>query len=103
MGTVEVRNFLGEKFIRKVKMHEGVTCENSKEQKDELIITGNAIEAVSQSVALIQQPSKIRISESFWTVFMYPKRVTLLLRKIKLHMETKLSYRIWNNDNMSIR
>ena len=31
--TVEVRNFLGEKFIRKVKMHEGVTCENSKEQK----------------------------------------------------------------------
>merc|ERR1712203_1115697 len=49
--TVEVRNFLGEKFIRKVKMHEGVTCENSKEQKDELIITGNAIEAVSQSVA----------------------------------------------------
>ena len=33
-GTlVEVRNFLGEKHIRKVRMHEGVTCENSKDQK----------------------------------------------------------------------
>merc|ERR1712055_1079008 len=44
-GTlIEVRNFLGEKFIRKVRMHDGVVCENSKEQKDELIITGNSIE-----------------------------------------------------------
>ena len=32
-ALVEVRNFLGEKFIRRVRMHEGVTCENSKEQK----------------------------------------------------------------------
>ena len=32
-SLVEVRNFLGEKFIRKVRMHEGVTCENSKDQK----------------------------------------------------------------------
>ena len=33
-GTlVEVRNFLGEKYIRKVRMHDGVVCENSKEQK----------------------------------------------------------------------
>ena len=32
-SLVEVRNFLGEKFIRRVRMHEGVTCENSKEQK----------------------------------------------------------------------
>ena len=39
-SLVEVRNFLGEKFIRRVRMHDGVKCENSKEQKDELIITG---------------------------------------------------------------
>ena len=33
-GTlVEVRNFLGEKYIRKVRMHDGVVCENSKDQK----------------------------------------------------------------------
>lgn len=47
-AVVEVRNFLGEKFIRRVRMHDGVKCENSKEQKDELIISGNSIEAVSQ-------------------------------------------------------
>merc|ERR1712107_108032 len=30
-GTlIEVRNFLGEKFIRRVRMHDGVTVENSK-------------------------------------------------------------------------
>ena len=40
-GTlVEVRNFLGEKYTRRVRMHEGVQCENSKDQKDELILTG---------------------------------------------------------------
>merc|ERR1719350_1830393 len=31
---VEVRNFLGEKFVRKVRMHEGVTCKNSGNNKD---------------------------------------------------------------------
>merc|ERR1712241_666134 len=36
-GTlIEVRNFLGEKFIRRVRMHDGVVVENSK-AKDELI------------------------------------------------------------------
>ena len=93
-GVVEVRNFLGEKFIRKVKMHDGVKCENSKEQKvssyyfwyllngernlvmptsipfysilylsifqDELVLTGNCIEGVSQSVALIQQSTTVK-------------------------------------------
>merc|ERR1712168_476137 len=60
-GTlVEVRNFLGEKYIRKVRMHDGVVCENSKDQKDELVITGNSIEDVSQSVALIQQSTTVK-------------------------------------------
>merc|ERR1712109_338949 len=60
-GTlVEVRNFLGEKYTRRVRMHEGVKCENSKEQKDELILTGNSIEAVSQSAALIQQSTTVK-------------------------------------------
>merc|ERR1712098_734961 len=60
-GTlVEVRNFLGEKFIRKVRMHPGVTVENSKGQKDELIVQGNSIDAVSQSAALIQQSTTVK-------------------------------------------
>ena len=48
-GTVvEIRNFLGEKFIRKVSMRPGVTCVNSS-QKDEIILDGNNIELVSNS------------------------------------------------------
>lgn len=46
---IEIRNFLGEKFIRKVKMMKGVTVINSPAQKDELVLQGNDIEAVSQS------------------------------------------------------
>merc|ERR1711997_1338579 len=60
-GTlVEVRNFLGEKYTRRVRMHDGVVCENSKDQKDELILHGNNIEAVSQSAALIQQSTTVK-------------------------------------------
>merc|ERR1719499_520828 len=59
-SLVEVRNFLGEKFIRKVRMHEGVTCENSKDQKDELTLTGNSLESVSQSAALLQQSTSVK-------------------------------------------
>merc|ERR1712045_341254 len=42
--TVDVRNFLGEKFNRTVKMLPGVTCVASAAQKDELILEGNDIE-----------------------------------------------------------
>ena len=59
-SLIEVRNFLGEKFIRKVRMHPGVTVENSKAQKDELLVSGNSIEAVSQSAALIQQSTTVK-------------------------------------------
>merc|ERR1711890_190034 len=60
-GTlIEVRNFLGEKFIRKVRMHPGVTVENSKNQKDELIVQGNSVDLVSQSAALIQQCTTVK-------------------------------------------
>ena len=56
---VEVRNFLGEKYVRKVRMHEGVTCKNSG-NKDELVVEGNDLEAVSQSAALIQQSTTVK-------------------------------------------
>merc|ERR1712080_527884 len=59
-SLIEVRNFLGEKFIRKVRMHPGVTVENSKSQKDELILQGNSVDAVSQSAALIQQSTPVK-------------------------------------------
>lgn len=41
-------------------MHEGVDVEISKNQKDELTITGNSLENVSQSAADIQQICRVR-------------------------------------------
>ncbi|KAK6636069.1 60S ribosomal protein L9 [Polyplax serrata] len=58
--VLEIRNFLGEKYIRKVKMSKGVTVINSPKQKDELIIEGNSLENVSRSAALIQQSTTVK-------------------------------------------
>jgi len=56
---VDIRNFLGEKFNRQVRMLPGVVCTASKDQKDEFILEGNDIELVSRSAALIQQSTKV--------------------------------------------
>ena len=57
---VEIRNFLGEKRVRTVKMLEGVSINRSKEIKDQLIIEGNDIEMVSRSAAHIHQSCLVR-------------------------------------------
>ncbi|XP_057313196.1 60S ribosomal protein L9-like [Hydractinia symbiolongicarpus] len=57
--TVEVRNYLGEKYIRVVKMRDGVICKPSG-NKDEIIVEGNDIELVSNSAALINQCAKAK-------------------------------------------
>ena len=54
------RNFLGEKIIRRVTMLPGVDVETSKNMKDELQLTGNSLENVSQSAADIQQICRVR-------------------------------------------
>lgn len=56
---VEVRNFLGEKYVRQVRMRPGVTCTNST-VKDEIILEGNDIELVSNSAALIKQCTTVK-------------------------------------------
>ncbi|KAI8629264.1 ribosomal protein L6 [Xylariaceae sp. FL1651] len=60
MWEVEIRNFVGEKLVRRVVMQPGVDVEVSKAQKDELLILGNSLEAVSQSAADIQQICRVR-------------------------------------------
>jgi len=57
---VNIRNFLGEKIIRNVAMFPGVTVERSSDVKDELVITGNSLENVSQSAANIHGISRVR-------------------------------------------
>lgn len=54
------RNFLGEKIIRRVVMQPGVDVEASKNVKDELQLSGNSLENVSQSAADIQQVCRVR-------------------------------------------
>jgi large subunit ribosomal protein L9e len=53
-------NFLGEKITRRVVMHPGVEVIASKNVKDELQLTGNDLENVSQSAADIQQICRVR-------------------------------------------
>ncbi|EPB73443.1 ribosomal protein L6 [Ancylostoma ceylanicum] len=55
-----IRNFLGEKIVRRVPLPDGVTAALSTAQKDELIIEGNDIQLVSQAAARIQQSTTVK-------------------------------------------
>jgi len=57
---VEIRNFLGEKIVRRVTVLPGVDVEVSANTKDELVLSGNSLENVSQSAADIQQICRVR-------------------------------------------
>lgn len=60
-GTVvEIRNFLGEKRVRVVQALPGVTIVRSEGTKDELVLSGNDVENVSRSCALINQACLVR-------------------------------------------
>lgn len=54
------RNFLGEKIVRPVTLRNGVTVEASKGVKDQIEVSGNSLEDVSQSAADIQQICRVR-------------------------------------------
>jgi large subunit ribosomal protein L9e len=57
---IEIRNFLGERVLRKVPMLDGVTVELSAAQKDEIVLIGNDVNNVSQSAASIQQITNVK-------------------------------------------
>ncbi|GMH73892.1 hypothetical protein TL16_g06313, partial [Triparma laevis f. inornata] len=58
--NVEIRNFLGEKRVRKVQLCEGVDYERSADVKDQIVLTGNDLGLVSLTAAKIQQATNIR-------------------------------------------
>ena len=52
--SIEIRNYIGERQIRRIKMLEGVEIFRGTDVKDEIIIKGNDVDLVSQCAALIQ-------------------------------------------------
>lgn len=58
--VVEIRNFLGEKRVRKVKLLPGVSYERTANVKDQIELSGIDITAVSLTAAKIQQATNIR-------------------------------------------
>ena len=57
---VEIRNFLGQRRMRKVQLHKGVSIIRSDNVKDELVLTGNDLEKVSASAALLHESVLVR-------------------------------------------
>lgn len=58
--VIEIRNFLGERRLRRVVLHEGVKIAKSENTKDELVLVGNDLEKVSGSAALIHESCLVR-------------------------------------------
>lgn len=58
--VVEIRNFLGEKIVRRIQCHPGVTVKRSADVKDEIVLIGNNVDNVSLSAALINQACHVK-------------------------------------------
>ena len=57
---IEIRNFLGEKLVRKVPCRDGVTIVRATAVKDEIVLEGNDVEMVSLTCADIHQSVLVR-------------------------------------------
>jgi large subunit ribosomal protein L9e len=58
---VEIRNFLGEKIVRVIEMAGDTVAKKSEDgTKDEIVISGSSVDALSQSCANIQQICRVK-------------------------------------------
>ena len=60
VDTVEIRNFLGEKAVRRIKLLEGVKYVRTADVKDQIELSGIDITKVSLSCAQIQQSTSVK-------------------------------------------
>jgi len=60
---VEIRNFFGEKIVRRIELLDGITCSRNEKAKDEIVLVGNDLELLSQSCANIQLRSAIKYKD----------------------------------------
>lgn len=58
--NIEIRNFLGERRVRKVPLPAGVEYTRSEDVKDQIELSGIDIVAVSLTAAKIQQATNVR-------------------------------------------
>lgn len=58
--VVEIRNFLGEKKVRRVKLLDGVSYFRTADVKDQIEISGIDIAKVSLSCAQIRQSAQVK-------------------------------------------
>jgi len=58
--TLEIRNFLGQKIVRRVALPAGVSITRSESVKDQLEIQGNDLELVGQACASIHQSCTVK-------------------------------------------
>lgn len=56
---IEIRNFVGEKIVRRIPMLEGVTIDVT-DQKDEIVLRGCSLQNVAQSAATIENMTKVK-------------------------------------------
>ena len=47
--SIEIKNFIGEKLVRKIDALEGVTITRKEEEKDQILVQGTSLENVSQT------------------------------------------------------
>ena len=100
---IEVCNFLSEKYTRRVRMNNGIKCENCKDQRDESILTGNSVEACLLAILLyIHKEKNVAGKNIIVPHFIFVKQISsclflfFMVKLVYLHLRYALeNMRFW--------